>query len=331
MKKIIVITTISLVLVILGCTKDFISKDIKNQVLTIVAPNDSLKTPSNVITFWWDELDGAEKYNIQIVKPSFNTIQQLLVDSNITTNKFNYTLSPGKYQWRVRATNNNGSTAYITRTLIIDSTSNLSLVSVALVAPINNAITKNKTINFQWNSVISATNYELEIKDNNGGIIANPTGIIGTSFSYSFTNTVDANFSWKVKAINAFGSTINNASRTFTIDVTAPIASNLTYPSYGYLNTSAINDSLKWNRTITNALFDTKYDSIIISTDSNFISPPYVSRGKTYGTKLKITSLSPQLPYPSLPGNNFYWLKIISVDSVRNISTASSKIKFKLQ
>ena len=64
--------------ILLACTKDFIQKDIRKDLVNIIAPNDSLSTPNNLITFWWDELDGAETYNLQIVKPNFNAITQLL-------------------------------------------------------------------------------------------------------------------------------------------------------------------------------------------------------------------------------------------------------------
>ena len=79
---------IFLVGLFMACTKDFIQKDIKNDIVNIIAPVDNMNTPNNTITFWWDELEGAEKYNLQIVKPSFDSITQLIVDTNVIINKF---------------------------------------------------------------------------------------------------------------------------------------------------------------------------------------------------------------------------------------------------
>lgn len=306
-----------------ACKKDFITKDIKNETVNIVAPADSLKTINNNITFWWDEVEGAEKYNLQIVKPNFNSIQQLITDTNVSGTKFVYTLTPGTYQWRIKAYNNAGSTAYITRTLIIDTTSNLTYLNVASLSPANNYLTGNKTIAFSWSPLTAATYYEIEVKDQSGGIVLNTNNITATTYTYTFNTTTDVVYTWRVKGHNAFTFTQFNTARTFTIDVTAPPASILTYPLYG-ATISALNDSLKWTRTS----IDTKSDSLVISLDSNFTS--YVSRAKVYGTKYKISAFNPPLSYPSPAGNNYYWCRIISIDSVRNMSTSSAKYKFKL-
>lgn len=312
-----------LLLLVGACTKDFITKDIKNETINIIAPSDNLVTPNNTITFWWDEVDDAEKYNLQIVKPDFNAIQQLIVDTNVTGTKFIHTLTPGTYQWRIKATNNAGSTAYYTRTLIIDTTSNLANVTVASLLPSNNYLTGNKTIAFSWGALSAASYYELEVKDASNNIIMNPSNISTTTYTYTFTNTVDVIYSWRVKAHNSFSFSSYNTARTFTIDITAPTPSSPTYPLYG-TTVLASSDSLKWTRANT----DTQSDSIIVSLDSNFTT--YLTRAKVYGTKLKISNLNPQLTSPSPGGNNYYWWRIISIDSVKNISTPSNKYKFKL-
>ena len=325
MKKIMNFLTLIILVMMMGCTKDFIVKDIKTVTLKINSPSDTLKTQSNLITFWWDEVDGAEKYNLQIVKPNFNSILQLIVDTNVTINKFNHTFAPGTYQWRIKAFNSAGSTAYITRTFTVDSTSNLGLLTVNSLLPNTNYLTNNKAITFTWSSLYSATYYELEVKNNIGGaIIINPTNISGTSYTYTFTNTTDAYYSWRVKAYNSSTFSQYNTANTFTIDVTAPNASSITYPLYGNTVNSST-DSLKWTR---GASIDTKSDSIIISLDSTFTT--FIRSFKTYQTKFKVSNISPLLPSPSPTGNNYYWWRIISMDSVKNTSIPSPKYKFKL-
>lgn len=317
------VTFLLIMLLAVACKKDFITKDIKNETVNIIAPADNLVTPNNTITFWWDEVDGAEYYNLQIVKPNFNAIQQLIVDTNVAGTKFIQTFTPGTYQWRIKAINNAGSTAFFTRTLIIDTTSNLANVTVASLSPNNNYLTGNKSFTFSWSALNAASYYQLEVKDVAGNIIINPSNISTTSYTHTFTNSTDVVYTWRIKAYNSFSNSSYNTARTFTIDVTAPSPSSPINPLYG-TSVSAVNDTLKWTR----ANSDTQSDSIVVSLDSNFTT--YLTRAKVYDTKLKISSLSPQLSYPSPGGNNYYWWRIISIDSVRNISSPSNRYKFKL-
>lgn len=297
----------------IACTKDFIEKDIKNDKVTIIAPVDNLSTPNNTITFWWDALEGAEKYNLQIVKPSFDSISQLLVDTNITGDKFVYVFTPGKYQWRIKAINGGGSTVYTTRSLKIDTTSNLQYVQVNPVAPIANFKTNSKTVVFSWNALLAANSYNLIISDLNGQIASFNTS--NTSYQYTFTNT--GVFSWKIQAQNSFSYSQFSTLRYLKIDQTAPSIPALNLPNN---NSLIVQDSmyLKWTRGSN----DVMYDSLFISTDS-FSSQ---IRNISVSAKLiQINSIS-----PGLSTNNFYFWRLKSIDSAGNISNYSNIRKFKL-
>lgn len=303
---------------IIACTKDFIAKDIKNETVSIIAPADNLTTPNNAITFWWDELEGAEKYNLQIVKPDFNSIIQLIVDTTITGNKFDQVLTPGKYQWRIKGINGGGSTVYTTRTLTVDSTSNLGFATVNSIAP-SGLLTNSTTISFSWAPLYAATYYEINILNSAGTPIHNQSNITSTNYTYTLS-AVSGSYKWQVKAYNAFTFSSYNAVKTFTIDLTAPTSPLVIKPSYGASVNGSI-DSLIWSRDVSATA-----DSVIIGLDSNFAtSPIYVQRH--YSKKIKLSSLALA---PSQSGNNFYWLRLISLDSVRNMSVPSGKFKFKI-
>jgi hypothetical protein len=334
MKKIIKLLLFPLLFFVSSCTKDFIVKDIKNATIKINAPADNIKTPSNKITFWWDEIDGAEKYNLQIVKPNFDTIIQLLVDTNIITNKFNYTFAPGTYKWRVRATNSSGSTAYVTRTLIVDSTSNLNLVSVGLIAPAAYSVMGNNNVNFSWNALPSATSYEVVLSSSTGSLIATIT-TSNTSQSFSFTTIsgVEEKFSWQVIAFNTNTSTqtINNTTRTFKIDHKSPLAPTLNKPVFNA--TVKDSSSFRWQYISNSINNDIQYDSIFIGSypDSTFLSPisfTAVRSGTINNYPIKPTLTSPT---NTLTASPYYYWKVKSIDSVGNVSPASSTFKFKLQ
>lgn len=320
MKKIINFTVILCCIgLIIACTKDFIAKDIKNETVSIVAPADNLSTPNNAITFWWDELDGAETYNLQIVKPDFNSIIQLIVDTTLTGNKFNKILTPGTYQWRIKGINGGSSTVYTTRTLKVDTTSNLALVTVNSIAPAG-LLTNSTTINFSWSSLNAATYYEINILNSTGSSIHNQSNITATNYNYTLPST-SGNYKWQVKAYNPFSFSQYNSVNTFTIDLTAPPAPYVTHPSYSGASLNGNLDSLVWSRNGSATA-----DSVIISLDSNFATTPtYVQRH--YSKKIELSSLG-LASSPS--GNNYYFIRLISMDSVRNMSVPSGKFKFKI-
>ncbi|HWY11618.1 MAG TPA: hypothetical protein VN026_09850 [Bacteroidia bacterium] len=315
MKYYIKLLIVSAGIIFLACSKDFIVKNIKKSTVVILAPTNNLTTPNNAITFWWEELDGAEKYNLQIVKPNFSAAQQLIMDTNVTGTKFNYTLSPGTYQWRIKGVNSGGSTQYTVYNLTIDTTSNLALQLIIPIAPVDNYLTGSKTIAFSWNSLAAANNYEIQILNSSSTIIKDTT-TINTNYTSSFST--GGTYTWKVRALNGFSISQYNAPLTFTIDVTPPSASVLNSP----VNGSSVKDTtyLKWTRSSS----DTRYDSLYVSIDSAFAS--VISTARVYATKIKISSLSPVIPVSA----SYYWWRVKSIDSVGNKSGFSNQLKFKL-
>lgn len=322
MKKTINLLLLSLLFFISSCTKDFIVKDIKNATITINAPADSTKTPSNAITFWWDLLDGAEKYNLQIVKPNFNSTTQLLVDTNITTNKFNYTFTPGTYQWRIKATNAGGNTAYITRTLIIDTTSNLAYASVSLISPMSNSVTVNNNIFFSWNPLYAANHYELTLTNTTTNSITTISNISSVSYNITCPTPLgsEEKYSWQVKAFNSFSQTFNNTVHSFKIDRKPPLSPSIIYPNT-YAPSFGDTTYLKWSRGSS----DVDHDIISISTDSTFVS---VSASQTINT-LAPTRINTFYTYSGTPTK--YWWQVVSVDSVGNTSLPSVSKRFYLK
>lgn len=301
--------------VLWSCTKDFIVKDIKDDLVTIIAPANNLSTANNSITFWWEEVDGAEKYTIQIVKPNFAAIQQLIVDTNVTGDKFNYTLNPGTYQWRIKAKNAGGSTQYVTYNLTIDTTSDLSTQLVNPINPVSNYLTGNTSVAFSWNSLSAASQYQIQILNSTSTIIKDTTT---TNTTYNTTLSGGGSYTWKIRALNGFSISQYNTPRSFTVDITAPSASILSSPSHA----SQVKDtvSLKWTRSSS----DTQYDSVYVGIDSTFSS--VITRMRVYQTSIKINALNPVIPVSS----SYYWWRVKSIDSVGNKSGYSNQLKFML-
>lgn len=309
-----------IIIVSFSCTKDFIVKDIKKELVTIISPVDNFKTPNNTITFWWDELEGAETYNLQIVSPNFSSVSSLVLDTVISTNKFTKTLIPGTYQWRIKATNNGGSTAYVTRDLIIDTTSNLGLVSVNLISPTGNYVTQNNNVTFSWNALAAASYYELKYTNLTTNSITTISSIYSTSYPVILNTAsgTEDKYSWQVKAYNAFSQTITNTIRTFKVDLKAPmVASILTPTVYGY----SLRDTFHLKYVRSGLSSDIKYDILTLGSDSLFTSPftQTLSTVAPFQINSILTYSGTAVPY---------WWKINSVDSVGNISTQSLSKRF---
>ena len=299
-----------------ACQKDIIVKDITDKNVTALSPPDGYNTPNNSITFWWEKVDGAEKYNVQIVSPSFSNIQQLITDTTVTTDKFTKVLLPGTYQWRVRATNNGGETPWTTRTLTIDTSSNLAYSSVILYSPADSFYTNASSLTLSWSPVSNATTYKLILPS----VLTGPTYFSTTSAVVNFTS--EGTFTWSVQAENSF-SFSPATSRKIFIDRSAPSSSiTLSYP----LTTVAtsVDSSFKWV-----ALSDAYKDVIEISTDgfNNSINRDTVMTKDSQNNRTyPITS---SIFTPTV-GPTYSW-RIKSIDRAGNVGTPCTAKTFSVQ
>jgi len=110
---------LAFIMIALGSCEELTQADLTNKQVNIFSPVDNLVTTSTTNTFAWDPVAGAAKYQLQIVSPKFDSVVRFVIDSSFTNSVFTYTLTPGIYQWRVRATNAGSQTNYFTRKITI--------------------------------------------------------------------------------------------------------------------------------------------------------------------------------------------------------------------
>src|SRR5579863_6157518 len=89
----------------LSSCDDIIEPSISKGQVQLEAPVNQYTSTSYTINFWWDQLDHALSYHLQVVTPNFAAPGSLVLDTIVTSYKFTFTLSPGNYQWRVMAEN----------------------------------------------------------------------------------------------------------------------------------------------------------------------------------------------------------------------------------
>lgn len=284
-----------------GCTTDFIVKNISKDKINLLSPADSFHAQSSQITFWWDELDGADEYELQIVSPSFNYIQQLLLDSVTSLHQFNMNLSPGTYQWRVRGKNNGYETDYATRTFFVDTTTDLSNVTITLLSPADNLFTNKDTITFKWDTITGADDYRFQLVNNTSG----STIYDNTTSDDSIQQILaEGAYTWKVRAQNNFSNSLYS-QRTITIDLTPLVAPTIVSPLYG--DTLSAPHTLVWTADPSSV-----YDSLYIYTDVTLTN--IVSKIQSTITSYNFEN--------GINNDNYYW-RVKSFDAAGNGSSFS--------
>ena len=103
-----------------GCI-EFVSVDISQAEIPILAPNDSLYISEYRVTFWCEDNLDAETYLFQLASPGFEHPLSV-VDTALRGNLHEIVLTEGRYDWRVRIENESSRSAFISRTIFIDQT-----------------------------------------------------------------------------------------------------------------------------------------------------------------------------------------------------------------
>ncbi len=290
-----------------ACTKDFIEKDLSKKHITVLAPPNGYSTTTNSITFWWEETEGANEYNIQIVKPSFSWVQLLVCDTMVEGTKFTYTLVPGTYQWRIRCLNGSSDGPFTTLDLTVDSTANISGQTLVLKSPAANYFTKTVTNTFKWDTLYNAADYRFQVINLQNSATVTDITTQADSFSYTLA---EGQYKWQVRGQNATSNTLYS-SRNITIDLTPPTVSTLLLPTHK--DTVSSPDTLTWSRNSS-----AMADSLFIYPDSLISSP-----------QVQIYTLNTSYIFSS--GNGDYFWRLKSRDQAGNWSSWSTLRKFWIQ
>ncbi|WP_298892442.1 hypothetical protein [uncultured Psychroserpens sp.] len=230
MKKINSILLAAITIMSFSCD-DIIEEDIANDTIQTVAPNEGATIDGNTVQFVWQALDGADDYRLQVI----NSNQALVVDSLTTATSLDIVLNPGSYQWRVKGENFAYTTQYtFPINFDVEASNDLTNQNVQLLTPSDDLYTNDpNSIILTWSSIISADSYTLDIVKINGGeqtVLQEPDI---TTTNYSPSSTVfdeDAEYIWRVKAVNATSQT-NFSERSIFIDRVSPNQPSLTLPN----------------------------------------------------------------------------------------------------
>ncbi len=305
MRSIFIIPFLFACILLVSC-EDFIEADLSKKQMTVLSPADNSVSPGFTQTFWWEDLKGADQYQIQIVKPSFAAIQEFIADTTVSASRLALTLSPGTYQWRIRAKNGSSATGFITRTLTIDSTLNLSGQTLILSAPANNFYSNHFLNTFTWQTLPNAESYILQILES-GSVIQTQT-LTSISSSYTFGN--EGAYQWRVFAQNS-NSNSAYSIRSITIDTTRPGIPLVLFPLTDTVTSASI--PLGWSIS-----------------ESGCNSHVQISHDSTFASVIKdtLTAAASYTIFSPLTGQYYYW-RVKAVDAALNESAYCIKRKVK--
>lgn len=105
---------------LISCEEIIEVVDISDKSVVVLAPTDTATLAITDINFSWEAVEDAEHYKLQIATPNFESANQIVLDTTITTTSFNQALELGNYEWRVRAENSDYQTAYSTQSFTIE-------------------------------------------------------------------------------------------------------------------------------------------------------------------------------------------------------------------
>lgn len=267
MKK--TIKTLSLLVIIsFYACDDILEEDITDDSIQITYPLEGAVIDGNNVQFSWQHLDGADDYRVQVL----NENQTIIVDSLVSENQLNYSIGEGNYQWRVKGENFAYETEYtFPVNFSVDISEDLTNQSVILSTPSDNLYTNNSDITFTWNPVVNANSYTFEVLKNNNGqtTIYQESEIANTSSNIdSSLFDVDAEYIWKVKAVNNSSET-SYSERSIYIDRVEPNTPALNTPNDNSTNSSLV--TFNWsNGTDTGNIQSSITNTIEIASDINF-------------------------------------------------------------
>lgn len=224
-----------LVFSVLFSCKDVLEEDISNKEIKLYSPSNNFKSGSFKQTFWWEEIEGVRKYQLEIVSLSevkrnngiaYDTIA-LLFDTMATKNKITLPLKPGFFQWRVRGHNAGYKSNYSeTRMFEIDSAT-IDGQDIVMIRPEStDKIYRKKgqsSYLLEWFHLEGAKQYLIEVET--GGTVTSET-VPATQTKYTVNFKVQ-NEEYKVTVQGKSNQLFSNKSSAYTFEYDAinpPIA-----------------------------------------------------------------------------------------------------------
>lgn len=296
---------------------DILEEDISNDIVQTTYPFEGAVIESNVVTFQWNELDGADDYRVQI----YDLDQIKVYDTLVSTVNVSLPMDEGEYQWRVRGENSAYESTYSFPVYFeVNESFDLTNQQVILSSPVTNFVTNSTTFTLAWDELSVADYYKLEIINNStGGTIVYQQDNITTT-SITLNNTIisqDGSYTWKVKAFNSTSETSTYSSRNFSIDTVNPNQPQNSLPANN--STQTVNQTVNFSWTIP-------ADSGTIQSTISYVIE--IASDSAFTNILQSSNVSGTTFSQSFTATGTYYWRVTAKDAAGNIGTPSSYFTF---
>ena len=244
----------------IGCAK-WVSIDISEDSIVLISPVENQADSLQSKTFVWEELEGAEKYRLQIVSSDFDNISYYALDSLVSGTSFSTSLIPNEYEWRVRGENNDFNSNWSTRKLAILNSTSLANQQINGLSHVDGLNTNEMQQTFSWYPLVSADEYSVTIIDEDD----EQSYVKVKEEEYSYTFAKEGLFTVNIQALNDVSASLTS-SILIRIDTTDPSGVILSYP-VDTLDSDSFPHTFKWSINSENKGSDIT-DTLYIASDS---------------------------------------------------------------
>jgi hypothetical protein len=198
-----VIILFPLLILLYSCSEIF-EEDIEKEEIYVLSPFDGFISNSGEVLFWWDPLDGASAYELQIVSPNFDSIIGLIADTIIVENKISFDFDVGQYEWSLRALNYAYSSAYIFGRFEVSNSEGIQ--KPKLLQPLQNSVITILPRLFEWQrNAQNVVGDSIYIFDASSDQLLAGYPVYSTQTSLQIGGLEDGLYFWAVRSVDNVG------------------------------------------------------------------------------------------------------------------------------
>lgn len=326
MKYIAFITVVlSSLMAFVGC-KEIIAKNIENDTPVLLVPSVNDTVLFNPVQFKWEPLEGAEKYHLEVVSPSFSSISFFAIDTFVYGTEYWQVLDSNEFEVRLTAINAGYTSNVFGPTKFWVGVSGQTSTNQVQLATPSDSVFVNASFDgpFSWQAITNVSSFEFSLRQgtnfSTGGVVDFQNGIntINTNLS-SAVSLTEGKYVWGVKAYLSNGSETSFSTRKILVDTTAPNIpvgpfSPTTFQTPGFVTFS-------WSNGVDNGTIKAPVNSILeISDDPTFAT---ITHTVTVSGSSSIVDMTLDAP------GTYYWT-VYNEDEAGNVSNYSTTNQFML-